>query len=144
MNMHKQAYSLPIAGSSNAGIRSFKDLAVWQRAMDLTVEIYKLTRALPDTERYGLVSQMRRCAVSIPSNIAEGKRRGTRNDFVQFLRIADGSASELETQLLLAQKLFTVKGADTAGQLLGEVQRMLGGMLKKLSLPAASRKLPAS
>lgn len=112
--------------------------------MDLTLEVYRMTREFPQAEQYGLVSQMRRCAVSIPSNIAEGKRRSTRKDFVQFLRIADGSASELETQILLAKELFSLRSVDRVEQLLGEVQRMLGGMLKKLSLPTASRKLPAS
>lgn len=142
--MPKPAYSLPLAGSSKTEIKSFKDLIVWQKAMDLTIEIYQMTKEFPQAEQYGLVSQMRRCAVSIPSNIAEGKRRGTRKDFVQFLRIADGSASELETQVLIASKLFSLQKIDRTQQLLGEVQRMLGGMLKKLSLPTASGKLQTS
>ncbi|MCI0597554.1 four helix bundle protein [Candidatus Parcubacteria bacterium] len=109
--------------------------------MDLAKEVYAVTTALPAHEHYGLASQMRRCAVSIPSNIAEGKRRGTTKDFLQFLRIADGSASELETQLLLATEIYSLQ-SKTALALLGEVQRMLGGMFKRM-LPTASRKLPA-
>lgn len=78
-------------------IQSFKQLVVWQRAMELAEEVYRLTESLPSSERFGLISQIRRSAVSIPSNIAEGRQRGTRKDFAQFLRIADGSAAELET-----------------------------------------------
>ncbi|MDE1966292.1 MAG: four helix bundle protein [Patescibacteria group bacterium] len=106
-------------------ITSFKQLIVWQRAMELT-------KQLPDTERYGLVSQMQRCAVSIPSNIAEGRQRSTRKDFAQFLRIADGSAAELETQLLLAERLYHLRSTERAHALLTEVQKMLGSILLKL------------
>lgn len=113
-------------------IQSFKQLVVWQRAMELTEEVYRVSAELPSAERFGLLGQMRRSSVSIPSNIAEGHRRGTRKDFAQFLRIADGSAAELETQLLLAAKLFDVKNTERAFGLLGEVQKMLGSMLQKL------------
>ncbi len=78
-------------------VESFKQLIVWQRSMELARALYQATNAMPRSELYGLVSQMRRAAVSIPSNIAEGKKRKTRKDFLQFLRIADGSAAELET-----------------------------------------------
>ena len=81
-------------------IESFKDLIVWQKSMSLVKEVYVITSNFPKSEIYGLTSQMRRAAVSIPSNIAEGKKRKTKNDYVQFLRIANGSAAELETQLL--------------------------------------------
>lgn len=147
MNMPKPANSLRLAayGKQRKGaILSFKDLVVWQRGMELAEEVYILTKSLPASEQYGLVSQMRRSAISVPSNIAEGKRRGSRKDFVQFLRIADGSASELETQLLLAKKIFNLRNTASTGRLLLETQRMLGAMLKKLSLPTASRKLPTS
>ena len=113
-------------------IQSFKELVVWQRSMELVEEIYRVTKQIPSTEQYGLINQMRRSAVSIPSNIAEGRKRGTRKDFVQFLRIADGSAAELETQLLLAERLYSIKGVSVAGIKLIEVQKMLGAMIRKL------------
>jgi four helix bundle protein len=80
-------------------LNSYKDLIVWQRAMELVVEIYKLTDKFPKEEIYGIISQMRRCAISIPSNIAEGRRRDGKKDFRRFLIIAYGSGAELETQI---------------------------------------------
>ena len=100
--------------------------------MELVEETYAVCRRLPPVERYGLADQMRRAAVSIPSNIAEGRQRRSRKDFAQFLRIADGSAAELETQLLLAARLCGVRETEHALSLLGEVQKMLGAMLIKL------------
>ncbi len=99
--------------------------------MDVAREVYRVTKGLPRAELYGLTSQMRRSAVSIPSNIAEGRRRGTKKDYVQFLRIADGSASELETQLLLVQELYSLD-IQLAQRLVEEVQKMLGAMIIKL------------
>jgi len=119
-------------------IVSFKDLIVWQRSMDLTREIYLVTEKLPQKEVFGLQSQMRRCAVSIPSNIAEGKKRKTRKDFLQFLHIADGSAAELETQLLLAESIYTNLDCGKAKHLLEEVQKMLAVMIRKLSSSSTS------
>ena len=119
-------------------IHSFKELIVWQKSMDLVEAIYLATAKLPQSEQYGLVSQMRRCAISIPSNIAEGKKRGTRKDFTQFLRIADGSAAELETQVLIAQRLYRAVDFSGPKSLLDEVQRMLSVMIKKMSEPAGS------
>ncbi|WP_445425003.1 four helix bundle protein [Alishewanella sp. HL-SH06] len=81
------------------------DLKVWKLAMDLVVDVYAITRQFPDIEKFGLASQMQRAAVSIPSNIAEGAGRESNADFVRFLTIARGSLSELETQLLIAQRL---------------------------------------
>ena len=81
--------------------RSFRGLVVWQQAMRLTRSCYQLTRTLPREERYGLSAQMWRAAISVPANIAEGSGRGTRKDFVNFLRVAQGSLRELETYLLL-------------------------------------------
>lgn len=83
----------------------FKELKIWQKGMDVAVEIYKLTEQFPDEEKFGLTSQSRRSAVSIPSNIAEGAGRRTNPDFVRFLNISNGSTNELETQLLLAERL---------------------------------------
>jgi four helix bundle protein len=86
-------------------MNSYKDLEVWKKSIQLCVDIYKITDNFPKNEIYGLTSQIRRCCVSIPSNIAEGQHRGHRGEFVQFLRIAYGSAAELETQLLIASKV---------------------------------------
>lgn len=85
----------------NKPIKSFRDLIVWQQAMALVKQVYLLTKSFPKEETYGLTSQMRRAAVSVPANIAEGSGRGTRKDYQQFLRIAQGSLREVETYLLL-------------------------------------------
>jgi len=113
-------------------VQSFKDLVVWQKSMELVREIYILTGKFPPTEMYGLVSQMRRCAVAIPSNIAEGKKRKTKKDFLQFLRIADGSAAELETQIIISKELFSRNNFSKVQSLLEEAQKMLITMIKKL------------
>jgi four helix bundle protein len=115
-------------------VESFKQLIVWQRALELVKEIYVITGKFPKEELYGLVSQMRRSAVSIPSNIAEGKKRSTKKDFMQFLRIADGSAAELETQVIIAKDLYSEINFSKAEALLEEVQKMLTTMIKKLEL----------
>lgn len=113
-------------------LESFKQLIVWQKSISLVREVYIFTKELPKEERYGLVSQMRRCAVSIPSNIAEGKKRKTRKDFIQFLRIADGSAAELETQMIITRDLYPNINCDNSESLLLEVQKMLITIIKKL------------
>lgn len=115
-------------------INTYKDLIVWQKSMDLVVAIYELTEKFPRSEMYGLVSQMRRCSVSIPSNIAEGRRRGSKNDFRQFLVIAYSSGAELETQIEISKRLSFGKNLDyeKAGALLNEVMRMLNKMLSSL------------
>jgi four helix bundle protein len=112
-------------------INSFKDLIVWQKAMKLTEEIYTLTRQLPSEEIYGISSQIRRAAVSIPSNIAEGNKRSTRKDYSQFLKIANGSAAELETQLLLISSLYSLDCKNSL-RLLLEVQKMLTVIIQKI------------
>ena len=116
-------------------IHTYKDLFVWQKAIILAVETYKITENFPKSELYGITSQMRRAAVSIPSNIAEGRGRGTKKDYVNFLRIAYGSASELETQLTIVQKLPFGNKLDcsTMKSLLSEVMRMLNSMIKKIN-----------
>lgn len=86
-------------------IRDYRDLIVWKEAMDIAEEIYVLTRAFPREELYGITSQMRRCAVSIPANIAEGFGRAQRRTFIQFLRIAQGSLKELETHTMLCIRI---------------------------------------
>lgn len=113
---------------------SYKDLIVWQKSMRLVVEIYKLTEKMPREEVYGLTSQMRRSAISIPSNIAEGRRRGGKNEYRHFLTIAYGSGAELETQVeLLKQLPFGSKlGYNIVDGLLSEVMRMINKMLSGL------------
>lgn len=112
-------------------METYRELIVWQKSFNLIPIIYRLTSTLPDTERFGLISQMQRAAVSIPSNIAEGKKRGTKKDFVQFLHIAGGSAAELETQLMATEKIYKI-GAKEALDMLDEIQRMLTALIKKL------------
>lgn len=121
-------------------LNSHKDLIVWQKSIDLTVLIYKLTEKFPKEELYGLVMQMRRSAVSVASNIAEGRSRKTRKDFIQFLRIAYGSVAELETQLIIAQKLEKTKDLNYSkvNELLLEVSKMLNAMISKLDHKAES------
>ncbi len=82
-----------------------KDLEVYKSSLDLVVLVYEITKAMPSSENYGLTSQMRRAAVSIPSNIAEGSSRGSTKDFIRFINIATGSLSELETQMVIAEKI---------------------------------------
>ena len=122
------------AFSMNTPSRSYRDLIVWQKAVDLVAEIYRTTNEFPDREKYALASQMRRAAVSIPSNIAEGRSRSTAKDFRNFLHTSLGSATELETQLIIAQRLRYVDENDfqTTSERLSEVCRMLHGMIKKL------------
>ncbi|MCG8584655.1 MAG: four helix bundle protein [Pirellulales bacterium] len=86
-------------------IESYRELKVWQRGMDIVVSVYQLTKGFPSDERFGLTSQMRRCAASIPANIAEGNVRNTTKDYLRFISIAVGSVAELMTFLLVAQRL---------------------------------------
>ncbi len=119
---------------SDDSIKSYKELIVWQKAMDLVTEVYKVTEGFPKSELYGLTSQMRRAAVSIPSNIAEGRRRGSRKEFKQFLLNAYGSGAELETQMEIAKKLLFGGKPDynKIDSLLDEVMRMLNSIIIKL------------
>jgi four helix bundle protein len=116
------------------GSRSFKDLLVWQRSMELVREVYKITKQFPRSEEFALSNQLRRCAVSIPSNISEGSKRGTQKDFSQFLRIANGSSAELETQLLIAKDEYSKVNYGQAFALLDEVQRMLNKLSESMQL----------
>ena len=113
-------------------IKTYKELIVWQKSIDLVAEVYKITKAFPKSELYALCSQIQRAAVSIPSNIAEGYGRNHRPEFIQFLGISYGSACELETQLVIAKKLYPELNYEVAFSLLNEVQKMLGAMLRKL------------
>ena len=86
-------------------MHNFEKLKIWQKAMDITVEVYKISELLPNDERFNLVHQIKKCAISIPSNIAEGSGRNHNKEFIQFLGIANGSTFELITQLILAKRL---------------------------------------
>ena len=113
----------------------YSKLLVWQKAMELTDEVYALTRILPKEERYGLSNQMRRAVVSIPSNIAEGQGRQSAKDVKQFLCVARGSTFETETQLLICTRLgfFTYDQADRALSLCSEIARILSSLILKYS-----------
>jgi four helix bundle protein len=117
-----------------ARIESYKDLTAWQKAMELAAECYRLTRAFPVEERYGLTAQIRRCAVSIPSNLAEGHNRRSRQAFANHVGIALGSQAELETQLALAVRLefSSQNAADPVMALTAEVGRLLHGLVRSL------------
>lgn len=115
-------------------IKSYKDLIVWQKSMDVVEEIYSLTEKLPQKEQYGLVSQMRRSAISIPSNIAEGYGRNTTGNNVQFLSVSKGSLLELETQLELCKRLKYLnenEHTQTEEKLI-EVNKMITVLISKL------------
>jgi|WetSurMetagenome_2_1015567.scaffolds.fasta_scaffold17263_2 four helix bundle protein len=116
-------------------IRNFDDLEAWKKSRVLVRAIYEATSAFPATEVYGLTQQLRRAAVSVPSNIAEGYGRGARNDYVRFLRMARGSLYEIQTQLLLAQDLGYVTEAKVSPLMkqAAECCRILQGLLKGLS-----------
>ncbi|HTX75537.1 MAG TPA: four helix bundle protein [Terracidiphilus sp.] len=115
--------------------QSFRELVVWQRAMQLSIAVYRLTREFPRDELYGLTSQLRRSVVSIPSNIAEGQGRTSAGEFKQFLGIARGSNCEVQTQLEIARALNYGRPelVDDAESLSEEVRKMLFGMLDSLN-----------
>lgn len=112
----------------------YKDLIVWQKSMELARIIYRLTSRFPRDEVFGLTNQIRRAVVSIPSNIAEGFGRGSDREFIHFLRIAKGSAAEVETQILISEDLRYVSpdSAQAALSLCDEIVRMLGTMIVKI------------
>jgi four helix bundle protein len=108
----------------------FKELKVWQRSVDLAVEVYKATQNFPVEERYSITSQIRRSAVSVPSNVAEGAGRNTNNDFHHFLSISNGSSNELETQLIIANRLniLNASNLEQLSKQINEIQNMLAGL----------------
>lgn len=116
-------------------IQGYRELIVWQKSKQLAISIYELTEKFPREEIYGITSQMRRCAISIPSNIAEGRMRGTKKDFLSFLRIAYGSGAELETQLEISKEIFKKTKADYSSveSLLEETMKMLNVMIRKMN-----------
>ncbi|WP_343748527.1 four helix bundle protein [Fluviicola sp.] len=111
---------------------NFRELTSWKVSFDLVKEIYALSGQLPNDEKFGLKSQIQRCAVSIPSNIAEGSGRTTDKEFLYFLNVAISSAYELETQLLICADLFELDASDSVRKL-ENIQRLIGGLKKKLS-----------
>jgi four helix bundle protein len=115
--------------------RCHNDLVLWQKSMDLAVLVYRTSAALPKQEMFGLVSQLRRAATSIPSNIAEGSARKSTREFIQFLHIARGSMAELETQLQLAQRIGYLSAieADGAQRSIDEVGRILSAVITGLN-----------
>lgn len=115
-------------------MRNFKELIVWQKSVDLVAEVYTITRGFPEEEKYALVNQMRRAAVSIPSNISEGHMRATKKDFKHFLTMARGSCAELETQFFIAEKLryINLEKRDDILLRIEEVSKMLSSLSSKL------------
>ncbi len=129
-------------------VEGYRDLVGWQKGMDLVVEIYRLSAKFPKQEVYGLTSQIRRAAVSIPSNIAEGHDKATRGEFIQFLGHAKGSLAEVETQVIIAQRLEFLSAAEAEGLVarVRELRRIVSGLLnalkKRSSLPPPPSPLP--
>jgi len=119
----------------NSETQSYKDLVVWQKGIDLAKLVYQLTRNFPGEEKFGLVSQMRRAAISVPSNIAEGQARHTTGEFIQFISHAEGSVAELDTQLILSVELELCAQSDVivASETLDEIRRMLNALRRKLA-----------
>src|SRR5687768_4364800 len=115
-----------------AMVRTFRDLIAWQKGMELARMIYAATQRMPEAERFGLTNQIRRAAVSIPSNIAEGHARQSRADYLKFLRIARGSLAELITQIELALSLRMIPVNAVLGALLEEEDRILQGLIRSL------------
>lgn len=112
--------------------RRHHELQVWQEAIKLVTDIYRLTESFPPHELYGLASQMRRSAVSIPSNIAEGAARGSSNEFFRFLTIARGSLSELDTQLTIAVELGYIDVENLSRKRMDDVFGLLGGLMNSI------------
>ncbi len=115
-------------------LKNYKELKVWQRSYQLCLEIYKITKRFPNEEKYGLTSQIRRAAVSVPSNISEGYGRKTTPEYIRFLYIAYGSNCEMETQILLSGDLGYIETdkLENLQERMGEVERMLKALIKSL------------
>lgn len=126
-----------------AEIKTHKDLLVWKKSIDLVEQIYKFTKQFPKEELYGITNQMRRCAVSIPANIAEGSGRKNKAEFIQFLHIALGSASELETHLIISQRLgfLSSNSYDEIMNALNEIIKMICGLINSLNSLNPTRSL---
>ena len=120
----------------NDRVRNYRDLVVWQKGIELTIGIYKLTSNFPESEKFGLTNQLRRAAVSIPSNIAEGHARKSDKEFGRFLRIALGSCAEIDTQIIIAKELEYIPKDIAAGLSARavEIQKMIYGLIRSLQL----------
>jgi four helix bundle protein len=114
-------------------LQSYKDLEVWKRSIELVDEVYSIVKKMPKTEQYGLISQIQRAAISIPSNIAEGYARKGTKEYLRFLSVAYGSAAELETQLIIIGQQYESLSITNAQNLLYETQKMLYSIMEKLS-----------
>jgi len=116
-------------------MKTYRDLQAWQKSMTLVTEIYKILKSFPKDEIYGLTSQMKRCAISIPSNMAEGYGRNSTNEYIHFLRIATGSLYELQTQLEISTNLnyLDKDSFDKLYESSREIERMLSSLIRKLS-----------
>ena len=124
-----------MVSNKNKKVKSFKDLEIWQKGIELVVDIYKITKNFPKDELYGLTSQLKRAAVSIPSNIAEGCGRHYTAEYKQFLYVTIGSCAEVQTQLIIASKLGYLKDCNAKNLLdrTEEISKMTMGLIKKLS-----------
>ena len=119
-------------GKKSEKMITYKDLIVWQKSISLVTKVYTLTKQYPNSEIYCLVSQIRRAAISIPSNIAEGYRRKSIGDYLRFLYIANASASELETQIIISKNIYQNFNYSEVDNLLIEVIKMLNSLISKL------------
>ena len=115
-----------------SNIKTYKELIVWQKAIDLVKEIYKLTTHFPADEKFGLTTQIKRASVSIPSNIAEGWGRKSKQNYIQFLRISRGSLFELETQIIISKELKIISDCENIDLLIIEISKMLNALINKL------------
>jgi four helix bundle protein len=113
-------------------LKSHKDLVVWQKSIELVSSIYLLTQSFPEAERFGLISQLRRASVSVPSNIAEGAARNSKKEFIQFLYISLGSLSEIETQLIIAEKLKLIDDKTEVQESVDEIRKLILGLIRSL------------
>ena len=113
-------------------VNSFRDLLVWQKSIDFVESVYKLVKILPKDEIYALSDQLRRAVVSIPSNIAEGSGRNSTKEYIQFLYVALGSACEVETQIVIAERIGYIKEAENYIVEINEIKKMLNGLISSL------------
>ena len=113
-------------------LKTHKDLDAWKRSLDLVEVVYKVTKEFPQEELYGLTNQLRRAAVSIPSNIAEGAARGSKKEFIQFLHIALGSLSEVETQVTIAKRLGYLRDVGNIEEQIQTVRKLILGLVRYL------------
>tara|TARA_R110002020_G_scaffold158989_6_gene342558 strand:+ start:71 stop:424 length:354 start_codon:yes stop_codon:yes gene_type:complete len=114
-------------------VKSYKELIVWQKSIDLVSLIYNISKGFPEDEKFGLTSQIRRASVSVPSNIAEGWGRLSRKNYIHFLRISRGSLFEVETQIIIAKNLKYFDDSKEIDNLIVEISKMLNAMMSKLN-----------